>query len=125
MRVVFAGLGALFFSLLVYTLFFAIPFKQTYIEPGAGKTVKSGMYSICRHPGVWWLALVLICLWISLELPWYAAVSYSLLNLLYVYLEDRFIFPHTLAGYREYKKEVPFLIPGFSRQKIKRKEGKR
>lgn len=124
-RLVFTGLGTLFFTLLLHALFFAIPFKSTYIKPGASKTVKSGVYSICRHPGVWWLTLMLLCFWISLDLPLYAAVVYSFLDFLYAYIEDRFIFPYSLEGYREYKTEVPFLIPGYSRRKIQRKEGKR
>lgn len=123
-RLVFGALGAVFFGLLIYTLFFAIPFKGTYIEEGAQGTVESGVYALCRHPGIWFFALFAFCLWAALELPWYAALAYSLLDLLYAYIEDKLIFPKTLSGYDEYKKKVPFIIPRFRRKRAGSESGR-
>ena len=47
--------GAISVVLLVYTLFFAIPFRDTYVDrDGTGKRTvcRTGMYALCRHPGV-------------------------------------------------------------------------
>ena len=40
-----------------------------------------------------------------------AAVLFSLMNIIYAYMQDRMIFPITLEGYEDYQKHVPFLIP--------------
>lgn len=53
--VTFGILTLLFFLLLIYTLFFALPFKSTYIETETlNKVCRSGVYALCRHPGVLW-----------------------------------------------------------------------
>lgn len=111
LRLIFGGMGIVFFALLIYALFFALPFKATYVDREAGSTVDCGVYAVCRHPGIWFFALLMLCLWAALELPLYAAVTYSVLNLAYAILEDTVIFPRTLEGYHEYKKKVPFMIP--------------
>ena len=36
---------------------------------------------------------------------------YNTCNFLYVYLQDRYIFPRYIRGYDDYKRSVPFLIP--------------
>ena len=46
--------GALvWFAFLIYTLFFALPFKETYAEQSDKRRVYSGgVYALCRHPGI-------------------------------------------------------------------------
>ena len=39
------------------------------------------------------------------------AMWFTVLNLGYTVLQDRYFFPVYLKGYDEYKKEVPFFIP--------------
>ncbi len=42
-------------ALLVYTLFFALPFEKTYTRLEENPPVYTeGVYSLCRHPGVVW-----------------------------------------------------------------------
>ena len=57
------GIGALFFlGLLIYTLFFALPFEETYCEDNKLRAAYTeGMYGVCRHPGVF-----VVCRCISL-----------------------------------------------------------
>ena len=51
-RVSFGILGIVFFFLLVYSLFFAIPFGSSYTKPGSKRPVcTKGVYALCRHPG--------------------------------------------------------------------------
>ena len=46
--------GALMcFAALIYSLFFALPFKETYAEQAGGRRVyRGGVYALCRHPGI-------------------------------------------------------------------------
>ena len=48
------GIGALFFlGMLIYTLFFALPFEETYCEENKLRAAYTeGVYGLCRHPGV-------------------------------------------------------------------------
>ena len=58
-------LGALFLLLLVYSLFFALPFQQTSLEEAAERRAYDrGVYALCRHPGVLWFILFYLCCWL-------------------------------------------------------------
>ena len=105
-------LGALFLFLLIYTLFFALPVEASYARPGEKRSVcTTGVYALCRHPGVLWFAGLYVCLWAAAGLPLRNAVTYCLLNVLLVLFEDRCVFPDKLEGYVTYRTTTPFLIP--------------
>lgn len=114
--------AAVFLVLLIYTLFFALPFEVTYVKPESekAKVYDKGMYALCRHPGVLWLFLFYLCLGSAFapsEL-WKTGLFYSLLDLLYVIVQDLWTFPHSFADYGGYQKKTPFLIP--DRKSIRR-----
>lgn len=107
-------LAAVFFIFLIYTLFFAIPFSETYIKKdGDPQVCAEGMYALCRHPGVLWFVGLYICLAAAVPEPSVilAGVIFCVCNLLYVIVQDVWTFPNCFADYRSYKKKVPFLIP--------------
>ena len=54
---ILCGAGAYsVFDPVIYTLFFALPFDETYVKENQGRKVyTAGMYALCRHPGVLWL----------------------------------------------------------------------
>ncbi len=106
-------LTVLFFGLLIYTLFFALPFEETYITQDTHKTYDQKMYALCRHPGVLWFAGFYICLWLTFgtKLLLVMAIWFSLLNFCYIVLQDRYTFPKVFSDYGDYQKRVPFLIP--------------
>lgn len=112
-RVPFAILALAFFALLIYTLFFALPFGKTYVEQGSPPLCDRGMYALCRHPGVIWFCLM----YASLALAWQAPIFSTfaavccLLNLAYVVFQDLWTFPKTFDTYADYRKSTPFLIP--------------
>lgn len=111
------GILALFsLILLIYTLFGAIPFKKTYIEYERNNVVHTGIYALCRHPGVLWFFFFYLFLALTLEsrLMLIAALVWTFMDLVYVFIQDRWIFPITLDNYQTYKKEVPFLLPNLS-----------
>ena len=109
-------IGALvFLSLLVYTLFFALPFNETYVSFDQAKTIRSGMYGLSRHIGVLWFILMYACLvfvFNDATFTIFAAIA-SLMNLIYVVIQDNYTFIKTFNDYKEYKQEVPFLIPSY------------
>ena len=106
------ALLAVFAALLIYTLFFALPVEASYTRPGEKRPAcTTGVYALCRHPGVLWFAGIYVCLWMAAGLPLWEAVLYSGLNVLLVAFEDRCVFPALLDGYDAYQTATPFLIP--------------
>jgi len=110
------SLALAFLILLIYGLFGAIPFKKTYIDYKRNTVVYEGMYALCRHPGVMWFFFfyLLLALTLGSNLMLMAALVWTCMNLIYVYIQDRWIFPMILENYQAYKKEVPFLIPNLA-----------
>ena len=107
------GLSFLFFILLMYTLFFALPFDETYCQDNHQRLAYTkGVYALCRHPGVLWFSFMYILLTFAFK---ESMIVYTIImityNLIYILLQDFLIFPRTFSNYNEYKKTTPFLIP--------------
>ena len=112
-QLIFLILSVIFLALLIYTLFFALPFEETYVAQEAHKTYDRKMYALCRHPGVLWFAGVYFSLWLMFGTKeWLMmAIWFSLLNFCYIVLQDYYTFPRIFSDYADYKKRVPFLFP--------------
>ncbi len=109
---VWCAVAGVFFLLELYALFGAFPANEAYVETGGRRTVcTSGVYALCRHPGVLFFAGMYVCLSLGLNLPWLDTVVYCALDIALVVFEDYCTFPHILGGYDEYRKTTPFLIP--------------
>ena len=113
-----AALAVLFCILLLYTLFFALPYDATYktddrSSTGMRPVVTYGVYALCRHPGILWFAAMYGSLYLALGGPLLrvACPLFSALNLLYAALQDIYVFPRQFTGYGDYKRLAPFLIP--------------
>ena len=107
-------LSVISFALLIYCLFFALPFEETYVEQTNGRKVyDGGAYALCRHPGL--ICFFAFYLFLGLAaLPsgfLITGIIFSLLNLLYAAFQDRVTFPKCFTNYVDYRKKVPFLIP--------------
>lgn len=106
--------AAAFFGALIYSLFFALPFKETYTEQESNNRVYSGgVYALCRHPGILCFFGMYLLLGLA-ALPTGMIVNcliFSLLDLGYAWFQDRVTFPKTFCDYTDYQKNVPFLIP--------------
>jgi len=114
-RMIGFGTGAVgFFALLIYTLFFALPFEETYCEDNKLRAAYTeGMYGVCRHPGVLWFAGAYLCMW-GMFGGWKQGIYFLLMifwNYLYIIFQDLWTFPQTFFNYKEYQKNTPFLIP--------------
>ncbi|MGI5894503.1 MAG: hypothetical protein ACOX6P_07925 [Candidatus Merdivicinus sp.] len=108
--------------LLIYTIFFALPANGSSPFPPDSSAdamiplVQTGVYALCRHPGVLWLSGFYLSLWgfCGGFRTGIAAIWFSVLDLLYVGWQDRFVFPKTIRSYASYQLSTPFLIPSRS-----------
>jgi protein-S-isoprenylcysteine O-methyltransferase Ste14 len=95
-------------------LFVNLPFRKTYIETGVGdKLIKTGFYSLARHPGV----LAFTTLMISLifvsgsKQILIATPIFVFIDILLVIIQDRIFFPKMFTSYGKYSQEIPMLLP--------------
>lgn len=103
-----------FLCLLIYTLFFALPFDDTYRQDAGGhKVCRTGMYGWCRHPGIWWFFGCFGCLGLAGRQmnQLILCLGLSALNLAYAWYQDRFIFIQEFSDYGDYQSSVPLLLP--------------
>lgn len=116
-RIVFILLALLNGALLIYTLFFALDFKDTYLEDKF-KVCDTGMYALTRHPGLIWFIFTYLFLALALgsSVMLVATGVYSLLNFIYIVIQDVYVFPILFCDYDEYKKSTPFII--FNRDSV-------
>lgn len=104
----------IFFVLLIYTLFFSLPFKDTYLDQNqANKVIRTGMYGLSRHIGVLWFILMYGCLALVFTNSTFTifAIVACLMNLIYIVFQDNYTFIRLFDDYEDYKTEVSFLIP--------------
>jgi protein-S-isoprenylcysteine O-methyltransferase Ste14 len=107
--------------LLIYSLFLELPFVKTY---GGAKyssdLVDTGTYALCRHPGVLWFGLMFFFYFLAtgavLMIP--AGIIWTGLDVVHVYIEDRYFFPRMFSDYKIYSESTPMLIP--NRESIRR-----
>lgn len=107
----FAAIGGLFFvGLTIYSLV-SVP-NENY-KTTEGKLTETGLYALCRHPGVWCLGGIYLFMGLMAGNPfvWAIGAANLAMDLVYVVCQDIYIFPRTIAGYKNYKTRVPFLIP--------------
>jgi len=112
----FGLLSSISLLLMLYSLFFALPFSKTYIVLEKGNAVvDTGMYALCRHPGVIWFFFFYLFLFLAsgkMMIMW-SGIAWTAMDIIHVYVQDNWLFPKALAGYDHYKIKVPFLIPNF------------
>jgi protein-S-isoprenylcysteine O-methyltransferase Ste14 len=108
------GLLLIALAMLVYSLFINLPFGKTYVATGVGdKLVTSGLYALVRHPGVHWFILAMLSLVLVSQssLMLIAALIWVLLDIVLVAIQDKFFFGRMFAGYDDYRRQTPMLIP--------------
>lgn len=101
-------------ALLVWSVFLEIHIIKKKRHLGPFDVITEGTYGVCRHPGFWWFALFVLALGIIRNFYAYFITIFIMivLDLLLIFIQDRYIFPKVFSGYDDYKKSVPFLIPG-------------
>lgn len=110
---IFVALAVPCILIQLYILFFAVPFKQTYVELGNYQIIDTGFFGLARHPGVMWFFLFYTFLWLGtgkMMVLW-ANVVWTACDIIHVYLQDRVFFPRMFKDYDVYIRKVPFMIP--------------
>jgi len=100
--------------LLSYSLFIEIPFVATYARRGSSEVlVTTGTYALVRHPGVLWFGLLMAGLTLASRgrLMLIAGTAWLILDAIYVWLQELFLFRKMFPGYEEYQRTTPMLVP--------------
>jgi protein-S-isoprenylcysteine O-methyltransferase Ste14 len=101
-------------SIFIYALFINLPFRKTYVDKGVGdKLIKTGLYSLARHPGAIWFILFMLSLILvsKSSLMAIAAPIFMVMNTILVVIQDKYFFTRMFDGYDQYQKETPMLVP--------------
>lgn len=104
----------IFAFLLVYSLAIELPSGKTYSHTGVPThLVTTGTYALMRHPAVMWYVLALVSLLLATRstVLLIAIPVWSLLNIIYATVQDRFFFVKMFPGYQQYRQQTPMLIP--------------
>lgn len=112
-KIIFVLLALIALALQLAALFVSLPFKKTYVGLERNQVVDTGMYALSRHPGVICFFFIYLFLWLAsgkMLLLW-AGIIWTGLDILHVYIQDRWLFPPMLKGYEQYREKAPFLIP--------------
>jgi protein-S-isoprenylcysteine O-methyltransferase Ste14 len=111
-RILFGVMTIPFLLLLIYSVVIEVG-KNTYQYNNTPKLITTGTYALSRHPGVLWL----FGLYLSLSFTFahtgllVAAFLFTVVNTLYVYIQEKLIFIHIFDDYRMYQSQTPFIIP--------------
>lgn len=113
-RAALAVAAVIFFLLLVYSVFIEVGVK-TYKAKNEFKLVTSGTYALTRHPGVSWFLLLYVSAWLLFQNQFllYAGLIWTGVNILYVFIQERFIFIKIFDNYKEYQVSTPMIIPNY------------
>lgn len=100
--------------LLIYSVFIEVG-KKTYQIEGKHTLVTSGTYSLSRHPGVLWMLLLYIfgAIFFQNLLAFYAALIWTFTNIIYVVIQERFIFHRIFDNYDKYRESTPMIFPNY------------
>ena len=107
--------------LVLFGLFFQVvaitndlPLKKTYVESGTGdQLIKTGFFALARHPGVIFFIFLTVGLTLVSDslLMLIAVPVFGALDVILVIIQDKYFFPKMFAGYSEYRKETPSILP--------------
>lgn len=112
------GAGALLMlALLIYTLFFALPAggssAATARKDELRPLVDTGVFALCRHPGVLFLGGFYACLWGALG-GWALGAAFFLFTALdaaYAAWQGAVVFPRSIRDYAAYRAATPRFLP--------------
>lgn len=106
-RIMFGSFSLLFFFLLIYSVVFEVRTSKGIVTYGT--------YALVRHPGVIWLLLFYTFgsfVFLNTDIL-IAGIVWSSVNVLYVHIQERFIFLKIFEGYCDYKLKTPMLFPTY------------
>ena len=100
-------------SLLFWSVFIEIGAARKKRGMRPSEVYSGGTYGLCRHPGFWWFSFLVLAIGMLRGVSVYSLTIFLMivLDLLLIFMQDRYTFPKVFSGYDEYKKRVPFLFP--------------
>ena len=111
-RLLFGAIGLMFLFFLVYSVLIEV--KKNKMRDD--QLVTSGTYALSRHPGVLWLFLYFVfgSLFFANINILIAGIVWTLVNVIYVIIQEKVIFSRIFSNYENYKEETPMLLPTIS-----------
>jgi protein-S-isoprenylcysteine O-methyltransferase Ste14 len=105
----------------ILALSLVLSLYSIFIEPLVGKgdlsederLVTTGTYALCRHPGALWSSAAMLAAAIAADSAplLIAAPLWISLELLWVSVQDLYVFPRLFPGYPRYRQTTPFVLP--------------
>ncbi len=113
-RAISLVLAVISLILLIYSVFIEVGHK-TYKLKNEHSLVTNGTYALTRHPGVLWMLLLYIfgAIFFQNLLAIYAALIWTLANIVYVTIQERLIFHKIFDNYDKYRESTPMLFPSY------------
>ena len=111
-RLIALSLSILSLILLVYSVFIEVG-KNTYRFKNENKLITTGTYALSRHPGVLWFLFVYLfgAIYFQNYFVLYAGLLWTVINVIYVYIQERFIFTKLFENYGSYIQTTPMFLP--------------
>ncbi len=113
-RVFSLTIAILSLLLLIYSVFIEVG-KATYQYKNENMLVTTGTYALSRHPGVLWFLFVYLfgAIYFQNSFVLYAGLIWTSINILYVYIQERFIFTKLFDNYGSYIRTTPMILPSY------------
>ena len=114
LRVVALSLALIFLFLLIYSVFIEVG-KKTYQYKNQNILITTGTYALSRHPGVLWFLFVYLfgAIYFQNTFVLYAGLIWTVINIIYVYIQERFIFTKLFDNYGSYIQTTPMILPSY------------
>ncbi len=102
----------IFLLLLIYSVFIEVG-KNTYQYKNENKLVTTGTYALSRHPGVLWFLFVYLfgAIFFQNHYILFAGLIWTGINIIYVFIQERFIFTKLFEHYGNYIESTPMFLP--------------
>lgn len=113
-RVISLFLAIISLGLLIYSVFIEVG-KKTYEYKNQNKLVTTGTYALSRHPGVLWFLFLYMfaAVYFQNHLILYAGLTWTAMNILYVSIQEKYIFTKLFDNYGSYIQTTPMIFPSF------------
>lgn len=112
LRYIALSFSVVFLVLLVYSVFIEVGLN-TYEFSARPELVTNGTYTLVRHPGVIWLFLTYVfgAIYFANGLLLLTAFVWTMVNTMYILLQERWILRKLFAEYDRYTSSTPMIIP--------------
>ena len=114
LRLISLVLAVLSIGLLIYSVFIEVG-KNTYEYENHNSLITTGTYALSRHPGVLWFLFFYIftAIYFQNHLVLYAGLTWTVMNIIYVFVQEKYIFSKLFDNYSNYIQTTPMIFPSY------------